>query len=112
MGYEHLFTNQPIAKEITVGGQTATYYFRRLTAGEQIALNKGQKTTLESGKSTMEVDLSDLHARNCLFLSFVWVDENGKRAYELPKLKEIPAEYIAAIVTAANEALGDTTVPQ
>ena len=43
MSFEHLFTNTPIAKEIEVAGVTDTYYFRKMTAGEQITLNKGQK---------------------------------------------------------------------
>lgn len=112
MSFEHIFTNTPISKEITVAGVTDVYYFRKLTAGEQITLNKGQKTTITSGASTMEVDISDMHARNCLFLSFVWVDENGKQAFTQNKLREAPADYIAAIVSGANDALSEVANPR
>ena len=112
MSFEHLFTNTPIAKEIEVAGVTDTYYFRKMTAGEQITLNKGQKSTIKSGESTMEVDISDLHSRNCLFLSFVWVTQEGKRVYSLDKLREIPAEYIDAIVKGANDALMEAKAPR
>ncbi len=112
MSFEHLFTNNPIHKEIKIAGVSETYYFRKLTAGEQITLNKGQKTTIKSGESSMEVDISDMHARNCLFLSFVWVNEDGKQAFTLNKLREVPADYIAAIVTGANEALAEVANPQ
>ena len=111
MSNDHLFSNRPVSKELTIGGTTSTYYFRKLTAGEQIALNKGQKTTLRSGESTMEVDIADMHARNCQLLSYVWVDESGKQALPASKLREIPAEYIAAIVAAANEVISEP-VPQ
>lgn len=111
MSFEHLFTNRPIAKEITVNGVTETFYFRKLTAGEQITLNRGQKTTLESGKSTMEIDISELHARNCQFLSFVWVNEDGGKKFDVSKLKDIPADFIALLVAGANDALGETANP-
>ncbi len=39
MSFEHLFTNNPIQKEIKIAGVSETYYFRKLTAGEQITLN-------------------------------------------------------------------------
>lgn len=112
MSFEHLFTNRPIAKEIEIAGVKETFYFRKLTAGEQITLNKGQKTTLEAGSSKMEVDISDLHARNCTFLSYVWVDENGARKFSKDKLSEIPADYIAIIVSGASDALDGEKTPQ
>ena len=112
MSHEHLFSNLPIKKELTVGGRTDEYFFRKLTAGEQITLNKGQKTTIRSGESTMEVDIADMHTRNCVLLSFVWVTEDGKQAHPMSKLRDIPAEYIGLIVTGANEALAESAAPQ
>ena len=108
MSYEFLYTNAPIAKDVEYNGRTETFYFRRLTAGERIAIDKGQKGTVKSGESSFEIDVSDMHARNCLLLHFACCDENGGKVFKTPaKVHELPENAAAILVAACNEALAE-----
>ena|SRR5690606_25703347 len=112
MAYEHFGTSEPIAKEITYRGTTSTVYFKPLTAGERMQLKKGQVGTVQEGKSSFDLDLGDIDAKNHQQLYFSNCDENGKRIFNnQSEVGKLPGGLFDALFAACVAALDESENP-
>lgn len=107
MAYEHLFSNAPIERELIYkSNQPERVYFKRLTAGERMALKRGQKGTIKEGQSSFEVDLGDQDSRNHQFLAFANCDAGGKPIFKHPgEVAKLPGDLVDALIALAQDAL-------
>lgn len=107
MAYEHLYSKNLLSKEVTFGDTTETLYFKHLTAGEKMQLNKGLKGEVQAGVSTFELDLGELEEKNHLKLFYTNVDENGKRVFKnVKEVSDLPDSIYSIILATCNELLG------
>lgn len=112
--FDDLLTNEIFERELNYRGKTKTVYFKRLSAGERIALARGQKMTLGSGNGdgelakSVEVDVGEAMGRTHRFLSYTVVDEKGNRVFsnesEVGKLPEL---LVSKLQLLAEDALQD-----
>jgi hypothetical protein len=94
-----------IEKQFTYRGETKTLHFRELTAGEQVKLSAGYKSTVREGVSEMTLDLAFEGERGQRLLQMTLVTEDGKPIYSgLGKLQDEPASKVAGMVSIAREA--------
>lgn len=97
-----------IEKTLTYRGETKTLLFRELTAGEQLKLSAGYKSTVREGVSEMTLDLAFEGERGQRLLQMTLVTEDGKPVYNgLGKLQDEPASKVAAMVAKAREAAAE-----
>jgi hypothetical protein len=101
--------NTRVAKTLTYNGKELTVYFRRLTAGERVAITRGQKFSVGEGKAHgVEMDAGETLERTHKFLSFVNVTETGAQVFKNAReVGELPEDLIAKLNDLANEALGE-----
>lgn len=102
-----LVTDQVIAREVTVSGQTGTVHFKRLTAGQRAALLKGQKVaTNAAGTATIDIDLGDNERQRLMMVQFCVVTPDGKPRYKLAEVEALPSHIVNVLythVTAINQ---------
>lgn len=112
MAYEQFFTATPIAKEVTYRGRTETVYFKQLTAGERMALKKGQKGEVREGASTFELDLGDIDSKNHQQLFYSNCDENGRRVFNSQaEVAKLPSDFFDVLFAACVSALAEAENP-
>jgi hypothetical protein len=112
MAYEHFFTNAPIAKEVSYNGRTETVYFKKLTTGQRMALQKGQRGEVQDGKLTYELSFDEITAMNHQKVYFSNCNENGKRIFNSAKeVAELEDGFFEVLIAACNAALGETENP-
>jgi len=108
MAYEHLYTNHPVAKELTYAGKTETVYFKRLTAGQRLLLKQGQKGTVKAGETSFDVDLGDVDARNHKMLAFSNCTADGKAVFKTARdVGEIPEDLCSALILLMLEVIAE-----
>lgn len=97
-----------IEKTLTYRGETKTLLFRELTAGQQVKLSSGYKSTVRGGESEMTLDLALEGERGQSLVQMTLVTDDGKAAYSsLGKLQDEPASKVAALVAKAREAAAE-----
>lgn len=73
----------PEPREVTVGAETFTVWFRRITAGQREQLLKGMKIANTPGqKSSFEIDLGENERQRHLLVAFSVCDEQGRRLFK------------------------------
>jgi hypothetical protein len=108
MAFEHLFNNKPVEKTINYGGQEATVYFRKLTAGERMQLRAGSKGSVEDGKATFNIDWGDIDRRNHQKLLFSCCEADGKPAFKnLQAIAALEEPLFNELMKLCNEVIGD-----
>lgn len=75
-----------IGREITYNGQTKTVWFKRITGGERLKLNRGQMMTASGGggersQASMQMDLGDVTERKLMLIAFSNCDEDGNKIF-------------------------------
>lgn len=99
---------ETIEKQFAYRGETSTMHFRELTAGEQIKLTAGYKSTVREGVSEMTLDLAFEGERGQRLLQTTLVTEEGKPVYtSLQKLQDLPASKVARMVELCREAAAE-----
>jgi len=99
---------ETIEKQFTYRGESSVLRFRELTAGEQVKLTAGYKSTVREGVSEMTLDLAFEGERGQRMLQTTLVNEDGKPVYtSLQKLQEMPASKVARMVELSREAAAE-----
>jgi hypothetical protein len=107
----------PIAREVTVAGQTGTVYFRYLNGDQRLQLTRGKRYNVKSGESpTIEVDLGENEAEKHKLVHFCVVDAAGKQRFKDPaSVKALEGHVIDALAAEVNalhkEASGKEETP-
>jgi len=97
--------NNLIEKTFTYRGESRTVFFRELTAGEQLKLSQGYKSTLRDGATETTLDFHTEGERAHRLLQMTLVDANGRNVYtNIGKLQEEPVSKINKLVELAREA--------
>lgn len=88
----------PITREVTIDGKTATVYFRRITAGEQEQILKGQKVQHSGGKASIELDLCENEKQRHQLVFFSVCKQDGSRFFKkLDDVKALPSLKVRAL---------------
>ena len=104
--------SKPIARVVTILGETDTVYFRLLTAAERQQLVGGRPIQVRKGEApTVTIDLGDSESNKQKLVHFCLCDEKGKPAYrDLDTVRQLPSQMIDVLAAEAEkvneEALG------
>lgn len=107
----------PIARPVTILGETDTVYFRLLTAGQRLALVSGEKFQVKKGDSpVITVDLGENETHKHKMVQFCVCDEKGQPVFkDVASVKALPAPVLEALNEAAQavnrEAFGEADAP-
>jgi len=95
----------PEAREVTIGEETFTVYFRRLNSGEREQLLKGMKVTHVPGtKGSIEIDLGENEHQRQLLVRFSACDEHGKKLFKnLESVQRLPDYKLNALAYHADQ---------
>ncbi len=98
---------RPIAREVTLFGETDTVYFRLLTAAQRHSLLEGQSFAVKKGDApTITIDLGQTEHEKQRLVHFCVCDEQGRPAYktleEVRKLASPILEELSAHARAVN----------
>lgn len=104
--------DRPEQHEVTIGGETGTVWFRRVSAGERAELLKGQKVTHVPGTGgTVEIDLFENQTQQCMLVQFSVCDENGKRVFRnldaVRKLTDYKVKALYEVAAKVNKEYDD-----
>lgn len=97
---------QPVeAREVTIGGETGTVFFRRITAGQREKILEGLKMSHKPGSGgTMEIDLAkNEHQRHLLVLFSVCKDSGQQFYRNIDAVRALPASVVAVLATHAED---------
>ena len=94
----------PEAREVTIGGETLTVYFRRISGAEREQLLKGMKLAHALGGSgNIDIDLGENERQRHLLVMFSVCDESGNRVFkDVKDVRKIQADRINALWRHAN----------
>jgi hypothetical protein len=95
-----------VEKTFDFRGKSETVYFRRLTAGEQLKLAKGQKVRQDAeGKPFLELDLGEHMNKGYELLQMTLVQEDGRtKVYKnMTELLNDDGRRVRALVELAND---------
>lgn len=76
-----------IEREINYNGQTRPVYFKRITGGDRLKLNRGQTMTATGGgggersQASMSMDMGDITERKLMLVAFSNCDEEGNKIF-------------------------------
>lgn len=95
----------PVAKKITIGKETGTVHFRRITAGERRQLLEGQKIQHNPGSSaTVEIDLGLNEKEKHLLVMFSVCTEEGTRVFgDTDQVANMPNHKFKKLLKCAEE---------
>lgn len=98
-----------VEKTFTYRGTTTTLHFRELTAGEQLRLSQGVRSTVREGVSEVTLDFAAEAERGHRLLQATLIDPaTGKPVYAtLQKLHDEPSTKVQPMVTLARDAQAD-----
>ena len=111
--YDNIINEEVIKRELVYKGHKQDVYFRRLTAGERIAVSRGQRMMIgnKSKENGVEVDLGDALERTQKFLMYSNVDATGTRIFrKLEDVQKLPEDLVTALQRIADEAFGEPEV--
>ena len=96
---------KPEAREVEVGGQTGTVYFRRISAGEREKLVHGMKMSHKPGAGTsVEVDLGENERQRHLLVRYSVCDEDGKPFFKnIDAVQKLPNTVVSVLSRYAEE---------
>lgn len=105
-------TADPVTpRQVTVGDQTGTVWFKRITAGQRSLLLKGQRVSSKVGDgsgSSMEIDLGDNERQRHMLVHFSVVTEEGKpRWRSLADVEALPSRVVSALYQHASDINSD-----
>lgn len=114
MAFEHLYSNNPVEREIEYRGQTQKVYFRRLTAGERMQVRAGNKGQIsKEGNASFNLDLGDIDLANHKLVHFATCEENGKPAFKsLAEVQRLPEDLFVLFVNEAKEVTSADETPE
>jgi hypothetical protein len=93
----------PEAREVKIGGETGTVYFRKITAGQREKILEGLKVSHKPGTGgTVEIDLAKNEHQRHLLVLFSVVHEDGRPFFK--NLDAVRAWPAAAVSTLAGHA--------
>jgi hypothetical protein len=100
----------PEAREVTIGGETFTVYFRRITAGQRLQLLKGMKIANTPGqKSSFEIDLGENERQRHLLVHFSVCDEQGRRLFrDVRDVQNMQGDRVSRLADIAQEVNRET----
>ena len=95
----------PEAREVEIGGQSGTVYFRRISAGEREKLLHGMKVSHQPGKgNSVEIDLGENERQRHLMVLYSVCDEDGKRRFKtIEAVQKLPNDVVVALARHAEE---------
>lgn len=95
----------PEAREVKIGEDLLTVYFRRLNAGEREQLLKGMKVTHVPGtRGSIEIDLGENEHQRQLLVRFSVCDEDGRKLFKnLEAVQKLPHYRLNALATHAEK---------
>lgn len=94
----------PIARQVTIAGQTGTVYFRQLNGEQRLQLTKGKRFNVRQGESpTIEVDLGENEAEKHKLILFCVCDEAGKSRFkDVAEIRALAGHVIDALSSEAQ----------
>lgn len=98
----------PIAKEVTIGGETGIVYFRRISGAQREQLLKGTKLAhTPGGSGSIDIDLGENERQRHLLVLFSVCDESGERLFkDIKDVRQLQADRINQLwrhASAVNE---------
>lgn len=98
----------PVPKEVTIGGETGTVYFRRISGAQREQLLKGMKLShTPGGSGSIDIDLGENEKQRHMLVAFSVCDESGKRVFtDIKDVAKLQADRIAELwrhASAVNE---------
>ena len=95
----------PEAREVTIGGETGTAWFRHLSSGERETMLRGMKISHAPGKGgTIEIDLGENEKQRQMLVQFSVCDESGKRLFKnLDAVKKLPHDRLMVLAHHAED---------
>lgn len=104
---ELLADEGPVAREVEIGGKKATVHFKRISAGEQEEILRGQKVQQTMGdKAVIELDLSENERQRHLLVLYCVCKPDGSRYFkgvaEVKKLDSRKVRVLAEHAQAVN----------
>ena len=99
-----LSTNDVIAREVTIAGQTGTAYFRNITAGERAELLRGQVYEYNGERTVTKLDAGDQRERDYKLAWYCVCKQDGKPYFKsLADVKRVPEHNLAPLLAVARE---------
>ncbi len=109
MSYKDFFADltddAPVLRKVTYKGKSKDVYYRKITAGERLTINKNIRAR-SVGKEAVntEISLEDLYLRNMMLLQCSAVEENGSRIFKkISEVQELEAGLFDALYKEAEE---------
>lgn len=97
-----------IEKTLNYRGESTPVFFRELSAGEQVKLAAGVRSTVRDGTSEVTLDFALEGERGHRMIQMTLVTEDGKPVYSsLAKLQEEKTSKIARLLALAREAAAE-----
>lgn len=111
MFFDKLLSKAPFEREVEYLGEKQTVYFRKISAGEKLALTSTQKIVAGAdNKAVMEISMWDILHRGQRLVQLSCVEANGttKVFKTLDDLAKMPAQLVDALIKIAEEVNKDT----
>lgn len=95
----------PEAREVTLGGESFTVYFKRISAGQREQLLKGMKIANTPGqKASFEIDLGENERQRHLLVTFSVCDEHGRRLFkDVRDVQKMQGDRVRMLADIAQE---------
>jgi hypothetical protein len=95
----------PEAREVKIGGETGTVYFRKITAGQREKILEGYRISHKPGSGgTVEIDLAKNEHQRHLMVLFSVVHEDGRQFFKnVDAVRAWPANAVAVLAEHADE---------
>lgn len=97
--------SKPIAREVTIMGETDTVYFKLLTAAERHQLIGSHPIQVTKGQApVVTIDLAESEATKHKLVHLCVVDESGKRIYkDVSTARMLPSPLVDALAAVAEK---------
>jgi len=104
----------PIARDVTINGQTGPVYFRYLTGEQRLQLTKGKRFSVKKGENpTIEIDLGDNETEKHKLILFCVVTQDGKpRFKDANEVKALAGHVIDALYLVAQAVNKEASGPE
>ena len=99
----------PVAREVTIGDETQTVWFRAISAGQRERIVQGLKLKHVPGTGAeIEIDLGANEKQRQMLVMYSVCDERGQRLFKSEdEVKKIPQRKLDALARIAEEVNAD-----